>query len=157
MTDRRDQPAEPEIRIKGKQPPPPPPAKDQTPLQPGSQPRYPVQGGYQQAGYPQVYSPVVQPPKSGKATAAMVLGICALASITLACCFSLLLTITFVLGILAIIFGILAKNEIRDTPGLAGYGQAQAGLIMGIVGLALSVVIFVVAFFFLGVALMAGA
>lgn len=78
-----------------------------------------------------------KPPSSGKATASMVLGICGLVSVFLCSWFTLGL-ISLVLGILAIVFGVIAKNEIRDKPELEGSGQAQAGFVTGIIATALS-------------------
>jgi len=50
----------------------------------------------------------------------------------------------FVLAILAIILGVSAKNEIRADPNLRNRGQAQAGLIMGWISVALNVLIVIV-------------
>jgi len=89
-------------------PPPPPPPGPPTHVQPAQSP----------------YPPVTQG-TSGKATASMVLGICSIA------------VCPIIPGVLAIIFGIMAKREIDENPGMEGRGQAQAGVILGIVGLAL--------------------
>lgn len=62
---------------------------------------------------------------NGKAIAAMVLGI------------SGLVLVPIVPSVLAIIFGRQALDEIDETPEMAGKGMAQAGLVTGIVGLAL--------------------
>jgi hypothetical protein len=75
-----------------------------------------------------VGGPVASAPaaKSGKATAAMVLGIIGL----FAC-----LGILIVPSVLAIVFGALALKEISRAHGqLGGRGKAIAGLVMGIVG-----------------------
>lgn len=88
-------------------PPPPPPPPMGPP--PGYQP-------YGASGNPTNHS---------KATTALVLGIVGLL------CFA-------PLGILAIVFGIQAKNDIDANPGLyKNRGMAQAGFVLGIVGLAL--------------------
>jgi len=83
------------------------------------------QGGYQ-PGYatPQYGDQVT----SGYAIASLVLGIVGL----LICC-------TFIPSILAVVFGHLAKSEIRRT-GKGGDGMATAGLIMGYLSLILAVV-----------------
>ena len=48
--------------------------------------------------------------------------------------------IGFVLGVLGIVFGSIAKNEIKHSEGkLTGNGMAVAGFICGIVGLASNV------------------
>ena len=65
---------------------------------------------------------------SGKATASMVLGI-----LSFLCC-------PIIFSVLAIVLGSQAKNEIAATPGLGGAGMAQAGFILGIVSLVLSVI-----------------
>ena len=65
----------------------------------------------------------------GKATAALVLGIVGIFLCPLVC------------SVLAIIFGVQARNEIDANPtALGGRGQAQAGFILGIVGIALTVI-----------------
>lgn len=43
----------------------------------------------------------------------------------------------------AIILGHLAKKEIDATPGQSGRGMAQAGFILGIIGVVLSIVVLV--------------
>ena len=75
----------------------------------------------------------VQPASNGMATASMILGIC---SIVL--CW--LWFIGLVAGILAIILAVVAKNKIKSNPGMGGAGNATAGLITGIIGVALWVI-----------------
>jgi hypothetical protein len=71
------------------------------------------------------------PPKtSGKAIASLVLGI--LGIVTCGC---------LIFSILGIVFGVLAKKDIRESNGgVTGAGMAQAGFITGIVGIALAVI-----------------
>jgi hypothetical protein len=70
-------------------------------------------------------------PRSGRAVAAMVLGIFALITVVF--------TIpSIVLGILAIVFGGVARGEVKRR-GMLGGKQALAGLILGIVSLVLVV------------------
>jgi hypothetical protein len=112
-------------------PPPPPPGDDQwgqgsgwgqQPPPPGQQPPPP---GY---GYPQGYGQ--QPPKkSVMAISSLVLGI-----LGFVCCGCGLFSIA------AIVLGILGKKEIAESNGTkTGAGMAQAGFILGIVGIAISV------------------
>ncbi|MFH8975300.1 DUF4190 domain-containing protein [Streptomyces sp. NPDC017890] len=95
-----------------------------------------VQGGYGYPGYPQGYgwSGAPMPPQNGMGTAAMVLGI-------LACClFCMYGVVSLVLGILAVVFGV--KGRRRAERGEANnHGQAQAGFVMGIVGIVLGIVV----------------
>jgi uncharacterized membrane protein len=63
----------------------------------------------------------------GTAVASLVLGI---AGIVLC---------PFICPILAIVFGVQAKNKIRQDPSLQGAGMAQAGFVLGIIGIALNV------------------
>ncbi|WP_217141717.1 DUF4190 domain-containing protein [Streptomyces sp. AC627_RSS907] len=95
-----------------------------------------VQVGYGYPGYPQGYGwpGGAMPPQNGMGTAAMVLGI-------LACClFCLYGVVSVVLGILALVFGI--KGRRRAERGEAtNHGQAQAGFVMGIVGIVLGIVV----------------
>lgn len=70
------------------------------------------------------------PTSLGKATAAMVCGI---------------IFCPIVLSVLALVFGLQARGEIDRNPGrYTNRGQAQAGFILGIVGLALMPVWFII-------------
>jgi len=72
----------------------------------------------------------------------MVLGICALVS--LFCGWIFLELPGLILGILAIVFGHLGKQEVAESSGMEGEGQAKAGFIMGIIATALSALWFVI-------------
>jgi hypothetical protein len=65
---------------------------------------------------------------SGKAIASLVLGIGGF------------VIFPVVLSILAIVFGRSAKREIAERPGLGGGGLATAGIVLGWIGVALTVV-----------------
>ncbi|MGZ3118037.1 DUF4190 domain-containing protein [Streptomyces sp. H62] len=116
--------------------PPPDGAVPPPPVAPGG-PGY--QGGYGYPAYPQGYgwpgAPL--PPQNGMGTAAMVLGI-------LACCmFCAYGVVSLVLGILAVVFGV--KGRRRAERGEANnHGQAQAGFIMGIIGIVLGIAVMAV-------------
>jgi heme/copper-type cytochrome/quinol oxidase subunit 2 len=75
-------------------------------------------------------------PQNGMGTAAMVLGI-------LSCClFCLYGVLSLVLGVLAVVFGV--KGRRRAARGEASnHGQAQAGLITGIIGIFLGIAVIV--------------
>ncbi len=62
---------------------------------------------------------------SGKAVAALVLGILGLLA-------------GFILAVLAIIFGAIARGDTAKDPTLGGRGMATAGLVLGIIGLLLT-------------------
>jgi hypothetical protein len=121
-------------------PPPPPPAQDAwgRPVQGAYDPQqYATQQqqawGYAQPSYPQ---PPPIPRDSGKATASLVLGITGI--------FGLLMCCPLVMPILAVVLGNQARREIRESNGwVRGEGQAKAGVIMGWVGIALSVLLIV--------------
>jgi hypothetical protein len=66
---------------------------------------------------------------SGMATASLILGIA-----------SFFLNILLIPSILAIVFGVMARNQIKRDPGLGGAVMAKAGLICGIVAAVLWVV-----------------
>jgi Domain of unknown function (DUF4190) len=90
----------------------------------------PTQGGYAQ-------QPVqAQAQTSGKATASLVLGILAVVLF--------IVWGSLIFGPLAIIFGVMARNEIKRNPAKGGYGSATAGMILGIAGLALWAVFLVI-------------
>ncbi|MFJ8468387.1 DUF4190 domain-containing protein [Streptomyces swartbergensis] len=109
---------------------PPPPAAPTGPA---------ATGGYGYPGYPQAgYGwPGMPPaPQNGMGIAAMVLGI---VSCTLFCLYGV---VSLVTGILAVVFGI--KGRKRAEAGVAtNHGQAQAGLIMGIIGIILGIAVIV--------------
>ena len=77
------------------------------------------------------YSPPPTPSTSGKAITSLVLGIVWVYGIT---------------SILAIIFAVLARRDIRDSNGwVTGGGMATAGLVLGIVGVVGAIVVVVLA------------
>ncbi|MDQ0716528.1 putative membrane protein [Streptomyces luteogriseus] len=109
---------------------PPPPVAPTGPGAPGGY-GYP---GYPQSGYGWPGMPPA--PQNGPGIAAMVLGI---VSCTLFCLYGV---VSLVTGILAVVFGI--KGRKRAEAGVAtNHGQAQAGLIMGIIGIILGIAVIV--------------
>lgn len=70
-------------------------------------------------------APLRPPETSGKAIAALVLGIVGVLFVPLVC------------SILAIVLGRQAKREIQAEPRLGGEGMATAGTVLGVVGLCL--------------------
>src|SRR5215471_9107104 len=91
--------------------------------QPAPPPTTPYSAGPMQ---PQAY----RPPTDGQATASMIFGI-----LSLTCFWG-------VFGVPAVIFGHMAKSNIRRSMGqLGGDGMAMAGLIMGYISIAVSLVI----------------
>jgi len=117
-------------------PPPPPPPYAEPYAQPYAAAGVPM-AGY---GYP------AKPPSSGKAIASMVLGIVGILGL---CLWGL----GIVAAILAVIFGFLARSEIKRSQGaVGGEGMAMAGLVTGFVGIGLFVVglIFVLLAFTVG-------
>jgi uncharacterized protein DUF4190 len=104
----------------------------QTPRPGGEPPEQPPPPGQPPAPAAAPYAgglPVAR--SSGKAVASLVLGIAGLIILPVVC------------SVLAIIFGQQAKREIDADPTLTGRGMAQAGFILGIIGLAF-VVVFVI-------------
>ncbi|MFI7412323.1 DUF4190 domain-containing protein [Streptomyces sp. NPDC049627] len=107
---------------------PPPPIAPTGPGAPGGY-------GY---GYPPGYGWPGMPmqPENGMGVAALVLGI-------LSCClFCLYGVVSLVLGILAVIFGIKGRKK-AERGQATNHGQAQAGLITGIIGIVLGVIVIV--------------
>ncbi|MGC9379207.1 DUF4190 domain-containing protein [Streptomyces sp. MH13] len=95
-----------------------------------------VPGGYGYPGYPQGYGwpGAPMPPQNGMGTAAMVLGI-------LACSlFCLYGVVSLVLGVLAVVFGVKGRRK-AERGEADNHGQAQAGFVMGIVGIVLGIVV----------------
>ena len=88
--------------------------------------RVPASGA---GGYPG-YSPPAMPKTSGKAIASLVLGLVWVYGIT---------------SVLAIVFAVQAKREIRDSNGwVTGGGMATAGLVLGIIGVVGVIVVLIV-------------
>ncbi|MET9363972.1 hypothetical protein ABZX93_24095 [Streptomyces sp. NPDC006632] len=107
---------------------------------PGQQPGY--DGGYpgypgQQPSYGYAGWTGMAAPQNGFGIAAMVLGI--VACVTMFCSWGIS---GIVLGVLALIFGMLGKGKAARGEA-SNRGQALAGIIMGIVGIVLGVVILV--------------
>jgi hypothetical protein len=75
---------------------------------------------------------------SGMATASLILGIA-----------SFFLNILLIPSILAIVFGIMARNQIKRDPGLGGAGMAKAGLICGIIAAVLWILFIILYFIFI--------
>jgi len=99
-----------------------------------AQPQYAQQYG-QPGGYPQQYGAPVGYPyvpalkTNGMAIAAMVLGI---------------LWVYWIGSILALVFGYIARNQIRER-GEGGAGMAVAGIVLGWVGIGILVIVLIVA------------
>lgn len=109
---------------------PPPPPSD------GPPPPPPPGGGYPGGGVPP--GPSAVPANNSKATASLVLGI-----LSLFCC-------GFVLGVVAIVLGLLARGEIERSQGTqGGAGLALGGIITGALGV-LSGIAFGIAIFSFG-------
>lgn len=92
---------------------------------------------YQPGPYPQQYPPPYAhtPPSNGMAVASLVLGILGLV---------LWLVFGWVLSIVAVILGHVAKSQIDQSRGAqGGRGMAIAGLVMGWIGVAFAVIFIV--------------
>ncbi|WP_055493441.1 DUF4190 domain-containing protein [Streptomyces sp. TP-A0356] len=113
---------------------PPPPA---APADPGASAYaapggygYPVPPGYAGYGWPGM----PMPPRNGLGVAALVLGILSV------CLFCLYGVFSLVLGILAVIFGIKGRKR-ADQGEADNRGQAQAGFVLGIIGIVLGIAV----------------
>jgi len=77
----------------------------------------------------------VPPKRSGMAVASLVLGIIGVIPCFWGC---------FIFSILAVVFGQLGKKDIRESAGAkTGEGAAKWGFILGLVGIALGVVYYI--------------
>jgi len=84
----------------------------------------------------------IAPKSNGLAVASLVLGICSIV-------FFWLSFVGLACGILAIVFGVVAKNKVKADPQVGGAGNAKAGLVTGIIGVVFWVImVIVVAMFF---------
>jgi hypothetical protein len=115
--------------------------------QPGYGQQYPPQygqPGYEQPGYGQQYPPQYgqpgygQPPRTnGKATAALITGVASL--------FLAFLCVGAIGGVVAVVLGVKARTEIRNSGGqTSGDGLALAGIITGGLAILLGLVIILV-------------
>ena len=75
---------------------------------------------------------------SGKAVASLVLGILAVVLFVI--------WASMILGPLAIVLGVMARNDAKRDPAVGGSGIATAGLVLGIVGISLTLVFAVIGF-----------
>ncbi len=96
---------------------------------PGSPPPPPPSGQYPPPGYPQQYGyqQYASPGTNGFAIASMVLGI---------------VWVWWIGSILALVFGYVAKSQIRQT-GQGGSGMATAGIVLGWIGVGFLLLIIV--------------
>jgi hypothetical protein len=117
-----DQPPQPPQQPQQPSPPPPGPPPPAPGAPPGQPPAAP--GG---APPPPMGVPPATKRTNGKAVASLVCGIAGF------------LVCPLVLHIAAIILGNQAKGEISRDPSQEGQGMAQAGYILGVIGLVLSV------------------
>ncbi len=107
-----------------------------------SGPGYLPNDAFPPGGYP---APFSRPPILGLATAGFVLGVCSTALSILFVCLWPLLSVTLISGVIAIILSAQALRQIRAAQGaLDGHGLAVAGLVTGIIGTALSALLFAI-------------
>lgn len=93
-------------------------------------------------GQPSPYNPPYVVPDASGATPAMVLGIVSLCLLPLGCCCGIGGLASLILGILAVVFGITARNRIGASGGaLGGRGKATAGIVTGGVAVGIAVVV----------------
>jgi hypothetical protein len=139
--------------------PPPPPGNDPYPpyqppqppaAQPPPTPYVPPAAGYAQGPYtqPGAYPGALQPPNNGLAIASLIVGI---ASIPLALCCIGLGPVT---GIVGVILGFVARNQINQSAGAqGGSGLALGGLICGGIGIFIGAIFIVLDIIFFGLSL----
>ena len=75
--------------------------------------------------------PLAERKKSGKAIGSLVCGIISL------------LLFGIILGVVAVVLGVMARNEIKANPNLDGDGLALAGIITGAIGAVLALVLII--------------
>ena len=81
-------------------------------------------------------SAAVRGPANGMATASLVLGVVAL-------CLFWLFAVGLVLGVMAIVFGVLGMRKAGQLPGRFLHGRAKAGFVTGVVATVASIAFFV--------------
>ena len=100
----------------------------------------------QQQAYAAAPPPIANQGSNGMAIAALVMGILTIVF------FFLFFPLSFILGILGIIFGFIARGRARENPSVGGGGMALAGIITSIIGLLLALIVSVVIGLLLGAA-----
>ncbi|WP_206051105.1 DUF4190 domain-containing protein [Nocardioides speluncae] len=119
---------------------------------PYTQPTYGAPGAYPQQGYPAYgygYPPAVAP-KHPSATTALVLGIVGLVSFAVCGCVAVVSPFAWYLGA-------KAKREIDESGGqYGGRGEAQAGMICGIIGTVLLILMIVAIGIFVAIGIAGG-
>lgn len=103
--------------------------------QPGAAPYYP-----QQSPYPPQYPPLQ---RNVRARSAMINGIISLA-LSLLTLFTLIGFAGLITGTFAIIYGFIGLRTARQLPNRVGYGQAIAGILLGIAGWLLVILSFII-------------
>jgi len=80
------------------------------------------------------------------AMVSLVCGIIALALVPFGCCtYGITEIASIPLAIVAVVFGFRARGALAKNPSLGGSGKAMAGLICGIVAIALAIIVVIVA------------
>jgi hypothetical protein len=83
-------------------------------------------------------------PDAQGAMPAMVLGIISLVVLPLGCCCGIGSIASVVMGILAVVFGVQARNRISASGGtLGGSGKAMAGIVCGGIAAGLAAILFI--------------
>src|SRR5690349_1188710 len=80
--------------------------------------------------------------KDGRATGSLICGILSIPAL-------LFWPVALILAVVAIVLGVIARNSTRAN-GLAGHGQATAGMILGIITIALFVILISIGIAMLG-------
>ena len=77
---------------------------------------------------------------------AMVLGIISLVVLPVGCCCGIGFLASAILGILAVVFGVTARNRVRAAGGtVGGSGKAMAGIVCGGIAIGLAAILFILA------------
>ena len=91
------------------------------------------------------YGPPYVLPEAPGATPAMVLGIISQVVLPVACCCGVGGLVSIALGILAIVFGVSARNRIAASGGVLGGGsKAMTGIITGGIAAGIAAILFVI-------------
>ena len=116
--------------------PPIPPYPGPPPQQPYGQQPYQGQGGYPPPAYPQGYGDIPRPAgQNGMAIASLCVGIAALP-------LSLFCGVLGLAGIVAVILGVVALNQIKQT-GQDGRGLAIGGIVIGGIDILLAAIVII--------------
>ncbi len=107
---------------------------------PASPPPSSPQSSPPQSGAPGQHYGAGPPPQNGMAVAALVLGILGVVFVIILFFFPF---VGLILGVLGVIFGFIGRNRAQQNPAIGRRGMAMAGLICGVIAIAIAIILII--------------